>query len=93
VASKRTRIALPGITLHARHDRGPEPDDFKLRDDLYCMSTARALLANLRPTRARSGAAPTLKAAEIEAWLERFLRDSGKERSAHPRRPALILRD
>jgi hypothetical protein len=80
VASKGGKVTLPGVTLRARRDLGPQPDDFKLRDNLYCMSTARALLENMRPSRARSGAAPTLKRSEIETWLERFLRDSGKER-------------
>jgi len=80
VAKRGGRVALPGVTLRARRGLGPQPDDFKLRDDLYCMSTARALLENMRPTRARSGAAPTLKRSEIETWLERFLRNSGKER-------------
>jgi hypothetical protein len=37
-------VALPGVTLRARRGLGPLPDDFHLRDDLYCMSTARALL-------------------------------------------------
>jgi hypothetical protein len=73
-------VTLPGMTLRARRDIGPQPDDFKLRDNLYCMSTARALLENMRPSRARSGAAPTLKRSEIETWLERFLRNSGEER-------------
>ena len=80
VAPKGGKVTLPGMTLRARRDIGPQPDDFKLRDNLYCMSTARALLANMRPSRARSGAAPTLKRSEIETWLERFLRNSGKER-------------
>jgi hypothetical protein len=80
VASKGGRVALPGVILRARRDRGPLPDDFKLRDNLYCMSTARALLENMRPTRARSGAARTLKQSEIDAWLDQFLRNSGKDR-------------
>ena len=80
IASKGGKVVLPGVILRARRDQGPQPDDFKLRDDLYCMSTARALLENMRPTRARSGAARTLKRGEIEAWLDRFLRNSGKER-------------
>lgn len=80
VAKRGGNIKLPGVTLRARRGPGPLPDDFTLRDDLYCMSTARALLENMRPTRARSGAAPTLKRSEIETWLERFLRNSGKER-------------
>jgi Fic/DOC family/Protein of unknown function (DUF1488) len=80
IASKGGKVTLPGVTLRARRGLGRQPDDFKLRDNLYCMSTARALLENMRPTRARSGAASTLKRAEIEAWLERFLRNSGKER-------------
>jgi hypothetical protein len=80
VAAKGGKIALPGVILRARRDVGPQPDDFSLRDNLYCMSTARALLENMRPTRARSGAARTLKRSEIEAWLEQFLRNSGEER-------------
>jgi hypothetical protein len=55
-------------------------DDFPLRENLYCMSTARALLENMRPTRARSGTAPTFKRGEIETRLDQFLRNSGKDR-------------
>lgn len=80
IAKKAGNIVLPGVTLRASRGDGPQPDDFKLRDNLYCMSTARALLENMRPTRARSGAARTLKRAEIETWLDRFVRNSGKER-------------
>jgi hypothetical protein len=80
VAPRGGNIALPGVTLRARRGPGPQPDDFVLRDDLYCMSTARALIENMRPTRARSGAARTLKRSQIEIWLDRFLRNSGKER-------------
>ena len=60
VAQKGGKIGLPGIVLRARRGQPPFPDDFKLRDSLYCASTARALLENMRPSRARSGAARTL---------------------------------
>jgi fido (protein-threonine AMPylation protein) len=80
VASRGGNIALPGVTLRARRGSAQLPDDFNLRDNLYCMSTARALIENMRPTRARSGVARTLKRSEIETWLDRFLRNSGKER-------------
>ncbi len=80
VAPRGGKVTLPGVTLRARRGLGPLPDDFNLRPDLYCMSTARALLENMRPSRARSGAAPTLKRREIETWLDRFLRNSGRER-------------
>jgi Fic/DOC family protein/uncharacterized protein DUF1488 len=80
VAARGGNVALPGVTIRARRGAEPQPDDFPLRDNLYCMSTARALLENMRPTRARSGASRTLKRAEIETWLERFLRNSGKDR-------------
>jgi fido (protein-threonine AMPylation protein) len=80
IARKGGKVSLPGVILRARRGVGPQPDDFRLRDDLYCMSTARALLENMRLTRARSGAASTLKRSEIETWLEHFLRNSGKER-------------
>ena len=75
---RKHRVARRDVARATR--LGPLPDDFNLRDDLYCMSTARALIENMRPTRARSGAARTLKRSEIETWLERFLRNSGKER-------------
>jgi fido (protein-threonine AMPylation protein) len=80
VASRGGNIALLGVTLRARRGSAQLPDDFNLRDNLYCMSTARALIENMRPTRARSGVARTLKRSEIETWLDRFLRNSGKER-------------
>ena len=80
VTAKGGNIALPGVTLRSRRGPGRQPGDFPLRDNLYCMSTARALLENMRPTRARSGAARTLRRAEIGTWLEQFLRNSGKER-------------
>jgi hypothetical protein len=80
VAPRGGNVVLPGVTLRARRGMGPQPDDFTLRDNLYCASTARALLENMRPTRARSGVSRTLKRPEIETWLERFLRNSGKER-------------
>src|ERR1700674_3629957 len=38
VTSEGGKVALPGVTLHARRGLGPQPDDFKLRDNLYCMS-------------------------------------------------------
>ena len=80
IAARGGNITLPGVTLRARSGAGPAPDDFKLRDNLYCMSTARALLENMRPSRARSGAARTLKRSEIETWLDQFLRNSGQDR-------------
>jgi Fic/DOC family protein len=80
VAPRAGRVTLPGLTLRARRGLERQSGDFKLRDDLYCMSTARALLENMRPTRARSGTAPTLKRSDIEEWLEGFLRNSGKDR-------------
>lgn len=58
VAGRGGNIALPGVTLRARRGDGPLPDDFTLRDDLYCMSTTRALLkicAPRAPVRASRG--------------------------------------
>ena len=74
------KVELPGVTLRARAGSPDRCPTIFLREDLYCMSTARALIENMRPTRARSGAARTLKRSEIETWLEHFLRNSGPER-------------
>lgn len=43
VAAKGGNIVLPGVTLRARRGPGWKPGDFPLRDNLFCMSTARAL--------------------------------------------------
>jgi hypothetical protein len=70
VADKGGEIELPSVTLRARRDRGPLPDDFTMRNGLSCMSMARALLENMHPSRARRGAARTLKPSEVEARIE-----------------------
>ncbi|MCW5735978.1 MAG: Fic family protein [Enhydrobacter sp.] len=79
VSASGSRVVLPGVTLRARRGIGPLDGDFKMRDRLYCMSPARAVLENMRPSRARSGAAATLRPETLEGYLERRLRDSGEE--------------
>lgn len=79
-AGKDSVVELPGVTLRARRGVIRHPTDFMLREGLYCMATARALLENMRPSRSRQTVRRTLRRAEIEVWLESFMRDSGRER-------------
>jgi hypothetical protein len=65
------------VTLRARRGVGPQLDDCAT---ISIACQRRALLEDMRPTRARSGGAPTLKRSEIEVWLEHFLRNGGEER-------------
>jgi hypothetical protein len=69
VASKGGNIALPGVTLRARRGSGLPPDDFNLRDNLYCMSTARALIEDMRPD-----AISALRALSANAWPEPIIK-------------------
>jgi hypothetical protein len=67
----RRPIRLPGLTLRPRLGPGPVPEDMPHLNGLHFSGRARAMLDNMRPSRARGGIARTLTAAEIEAELTR----------------------
>jgi fido (protein-threonine AMPylation protein) len=71
-------VALPGLTLRPRNGPGPVQGDTGFVD-LHISSPARTALDNLRPSRARSGVARTLRRAELEAYLERLARVRGAQ--------------
>jgi fido (protein-threonine AMPylation protein) len=71
-------VELPGLTLRPRNGPGPVPGDTGFVD-LHISSPARAVLENLRPSRARAGVARTLSRAELEAHLDRLARIRGAQ--------------
>jgi hypothetical protein len=69
-------LALPGLTLRSRNGPGPVEGDGHFAG-LRMSSPARTLLDNLRPSRARSGVARTLRPEEVEDRLDRIARARG----------------
>ena len=77
--SRSTDLELPGITFRPR--RGPPPIegyDMPFLAGLWMSSQARALMDNLRVTRRRGHVRGTLTREELEEFIERILRNSGK---------------
>lgn len=63
-------VELPGLSLRPRSGPGPVDGDMPYMK-LWMSSPARALLDNMRPSRARSGTPRTLRRAELETRLDR----------------------
>lgn len=70
------QVSLPGLTLRPRNGPGPVDGDAELAG-LRISSPARTVLDNLRPSRARSGVARTLRRSELEDRLDRLARTRG----------------
>lgn len=71
-------VQLPGLTLRPRNGPGPVPGDGAFAG-LRMSSPARVALDNLRPSRARSGVARTLRREELEERLDRLARTHGDD--------------
>jgi len=76
--SHPSAVRLPGLALKPRQGPGPLEGDMPF-GDLHRSGEARTALDNMRPSRARSGVARTLNAAELEEWLERIARNRGED--------------
>lgn len=72
------RVALPGVTLRLLEGKGPVEGDNPFMDGLFLASRERALLENLQPARARSGAPKSWTRAEIEEYLDEIARVHGE---------------
>jgi hypothetical protein len=73
-------IAVPGYALHPRRGATPLDSDLPFMDALRLSSPARALLDNFAPSRSRAGrVSRTFSKAEMEAHLEKLLRQSGED--------------
>lgn len=75
----RRPIRLPGLSLRPRRGPGPAAGDMPHLEGLHFSGRARALLDNMRPSRARGGVARTLSNAEIERELTRTAARRGTE--------------
>ena len=80
IAARGRDIRLPGHTLRPRRGMAALPTDRPFLGELFLCSTARALLENMRASRARRGlVARTLGRAEIEERLDNLIRRSGED--------------
>lgn len=79
IADRARPVDLPGLKIRPRPGAAPLASDRQFMTGLHFSSRPRALLENLRPSRARSGVARTLPRAQIEELLERDLASGGEE--------------
>jgi len=71
-------VTLPGLVLRPRSGPGPVAGDMEFAD-LRIASPARIALDNIRPSRARSGVARTLRGEKLEERLDRLARVRGDQ--------------
>lgn len=75
----RRPVRLPGLALLPRRGPGPVPGDMPHMEGLHFSSRPRALLDNLRRSRARNGVSRTLSRSEVEDELTRTAALRGTE--------------
>ena len=78
ISSHKRDIVLPGVTLRPRPGPAALESDLPFIAGLRIASRARALLENMRPSRARKGMARTFSKLELEERLDEILRHSGE---------------
>jgi hypothetical protein len=71
-------VKLPGLTLRPRGGAGAIEGDIEFAG-LRMASPTRIALENIRPSRARSGVAWTLRREELEERLDRLARVRGEQ--------------
>ena len=80
VASSRRRpVELPGLRIVPRTGAPVHRDDRPFMGGLRLSSEPRALLENMRPSRARRGIRRTLSQAELEEHLDRLTSQRGED--------------
>lgn len=84
-------LKLPGLRISPRAGIGYQETDSKFVNGLFKASTARALLENLKPSRARGGAARTIRKEGVLEYLDRLLRTSGEDSLNHIRDQAKAI--
>lgn len=73
------KVTLPGVTVRLLKGKGAQEGDMRFMGSLYMASPVRALLENLQPARARSGAAKTWPKEKIEGYLDNIARIHGEK--------------
>jgi fido (protein-threonine AMPylation protein) len=71
-------VRLPGLTLRPRRGPGPVDGDVEFAS-LWMAGPARMALENVRPSRARTGVARTLRREELEERLDALARARGAQ--------------
>jgi len=78
IAGRATDLGLPGLVFRPRSGTGPiDGSDMPFMGSLWMACQARALLENMRPSRARSHVRRTFSQDELEKWLDGILRKGG----------------
>jgi hypothetical protein len=72
----RRPARVPGLKLRPRKGPGPVEADMPYMD-IYIASRPRAMLENMKPSRARGGVARTYSRSEMEAELTRLVAQQG----------------
>lgn len=80
VHDRERPLKLPGLTIVARRGAKPFADDVALGESVWLSSTPRALVDNLRPSRAVKGRPRrTLTDRELHDWVMRLRRAHGAD--------------
>lgn len=80
ISSKKRKTKLPGLVFNPRKGHGPLESDRPFINDLWLSSEARALVENMRPSRARKGSVRrTLSDEEMEKRLDKLFRVRGED--------------
>lgn len=80
ISSKKRNTELPGLIFNPRKGHGPLESDLPFISDLWISSEPRALLENIRPSRARNGSVSrTLSREEMEEKLDKLFRLKGDD--------------
>ena len=78
VSSKKRNTELPGLIFNPRKGHGPLESDLPFINDLWISSEPRALIENMRHSRARKGTVSrTLSREEMEEKLDKLFRSKG----------------
>lgn len=80
ISSKKRNTVLPGLVFRPRKGPGPLENDRPFIGGAHLVSSTRAYLENMRPSRARGERlARTLSREEIEKRLEMLMRQQGDD--------------
>lgn len=80
ISSKKRSTELPGLVFNPRKGHGPLENDLPFINDLWISSEPRALLENMKSSRARKGSVSrTLSREEMEKKLDKLIHLKGED--------------
>ncbi|TVQ15105.1 MAG: hypothetical protein EA364_03000 [Balneolaceae bacterium] len=92
ISSKKRKTELPGLIFNPRKGHGPLESDLPFISDLWISSEPRALLENMRHSRALKGSVSrTLSREEMEVKLDKLFRQKGADHVNRIRDKALEI--